>query len=185
MLSVFARLMLTITSIAPVALTYAWVAAMQSEWRVAAYAATAGIVAVAMCVGVLSIARTNLESISFTCKEIEAADSENFGFMLLYLLPLFTDKISTLNWEIWIPTIVVFGAIIGLGYGYHFNPLLGLLGWHFYKITSADGVKYVVVTKKHLRTAAQQMRVGQLTEYVLIDLGGKHDKLVRSVPPAA
>lgn len=171
MLSVFARLVLTATSIAPVGLTYAWVSLMQGEPRIALYAAATSAVAVFMCQVILRIARSRLEALPFACKEIEAADSENLGFMVLYLLPLFTDKIATLNWEIWIPTIVIFGGIIGLGYGYHFNPLLGLLGWHFYKVTSENGVKYVVITKKYIRSAAERLTVGQLTEYILIDLG--------------
>jgi hypothetical protein len=171
MLSVFARLMLTATSIAPVGMTYAWVAIMQDQPLIALYAAAVSLVAVALCLAILRIARTQLEAIPFKCEEIEAADSENIGFMILYLLPLFTDKISTLNWEIWIPTILVFGIIIGLGYGYHFNPLLGLLRWHFYKVTSENGVKYVVLTKKQIRSAAEKLTVGQLTEYILIDLG--------------
>jgi hypothetical protein len=120
---------------------------------------------------VLSFAQKNLEALQFKAKSIEPADSESFGFMLLYLLPLFTDKIGTLNWELWIPIIVVFSIITVTGYGYHFNPLLGILQWHFYKVTSEDGVTYVLITRKHLRTAVGPLRVGQLTEYILIDLG--------------
>ncbi len=90
--------------------------------------------------------------------------------MLLYLLPLFTDKINTLNWELWIPVIAIFSFITAFGYSYHFNPLLGLMGWHFYKVESTDGVTFVLITKKHLRTAADTLMVGQLTEYILLDL---------------
>src|SRR5215217_2273331 len=79
-------------------------------------------------------------------------------------------KIEALNWELWVPIVVVFAIIIGTGYGYHFNPLLGIMRWHFYKVTSEDGVTYVLITKKHLRTAAGIHRVGQLTEYILLDL---------------
>lgn len=168
MLSTLARLMLTASSIAPVGFTYSWVAWMQGNLRVALYSAIAGAVAVILCVIVLSVSRSQLESMPFKSKEIEAVDAENIGFMLLYLLPLFTEKISSLNWAVWIPTILVY---VATGYGYHFNPLLGLLRWHFYKITSTDGVKYVLITKKHIRSASQTISVGQLTEYILIDLG--------------
>ena len=60
--------------------------------------------------------------------------------------------------------------ITATGYNYHFNPLLGLLKWHFYKVQSNEGVTYVLITKKQLRTAANAVTVGQLTEYILIDL---------------
>lgn len=170
MLSVFARLMLTVSAIAPVGFTYAWVAYMQGQALVALWAAGVGIAAVAACLIVLSYARNNLESMRLNINAIEAADSENIGFMLLYLLPLFTDKISTLNWSLWVPTLIVFGLITATGYGYHFNPLLGILQWHFYRVTSTDGVTYVLITKKQMRVAHQLVSVGQLTEYVLLDL---------------
>jgi hypothetical protein len=170
MLSTLARLMLTASSIAPVGFTYAWVAYFQGQAKVAIIAALVGVAAVILCLLVLRYARKNLEKLKFNLQTIEAADSENLGFMLLYLLPLFTDKIVTLNWELWIPTVLVFGLIIATGYGYHFNPLLGILQWHFYKITSIEGVTYVLITKKHLRSAEEPLTVGQLTEYILIDL---------------
>jgi hypothetical protein len=170
MLSTLARLMLTASSIAPVGFTYAWVAYFQGQAKVAIIAALVGVAAVILCLLVLRYARKKLEKLKFNLQTIEAADSENLGFMLLYLLPLFTDKIVTLNWELWIPTVLVFGLIIATGYGYHFNPLLGILQWHFYKITSIEGVTYVLITKKHLRSAEEPLTVGQLTEYILIDL---------------
>ena len=88
-------------------------------------------------------------------------------------MPLFTGRFGALDWTIWVPTIIIFGVITATGYNYHFNPLLGLLGWHFYKVESTEGVKYVLITKKQLRTAADSIKVGQLTEYILLDVGGK------------
>jgi hypothetical protein len=171
MLSRLARLLLTASSIAPVSFTYAWVALVQHQKTVAIWATVVGVVAVIACLGLLRYARRTIESFAFETNSIEPADTESLGFMLLYLLPLFTDKISDLHWELWIPILVVFSVIVATGYGYHFNPLLGIFQWHFYKITSRDGVTYVLITKKHIRTAAKQLRVGQLTEYMLLDLG--------------
>lgn len=172
MLNSVARILLTATAVAPVSLTYAWVAFYQGQHFVAVLSLGLATVLVASCVALLSYVRRNTEALPFSPRSIEPADAESFGFMLLYLLPLFTDKIEMLNWELWIPLTVVFAVIIGAGYGYHFNPLLSLLRWHFYKVTSDSGVTFVLITKKHLRTAAGVHRVGQLTEYILIDLDG-------------
>lgn len=170
MLSILARILLTFSAIAPVSLTYAWVAWWQGEFRVASVSLALAIALVLACLWVLKHSRSNLEALPFRAKSIEPADAESFGFLLLYLLPLFTDKIGALNWELWIPVVVVFAIVTGTGYGYHFNPLLGIMRWHFYKTTSDDGVTYVLITKKHLRNAAGVISVGQLTEYMLIDL---------------
>lgn len=95
------------------------------------------------------------------------------GFLLLYLLPLFTAQFATLNWQVWVPTIVIFAAVVATGHNYHFNPLLGLMGWHFYKVGTREGITYVLITKKQLRNTTGSIEVGQLTEYIVIDLGGK------------
>ena len=170
MLTSFAKLLLTATAVAPVSLTYAWVAWYQCENLIAIIACGLAIFMLAICVLLLRYVSSHSESLPLNAASIEPADSESLGFMLLYVFPLFTDSIEALNWELWAPIMILFGVIIGTGYSYHFNPLLGLLGWHFYKVTSAGGVTYVLITKKHLRNAASVGRVGQLTEYVLIDL---------------
>ena len=86
---------------------------------------------------------------------------------------MFTAKINELTWQVWVPILMIFGIITAKSYAYHFNPLLGIMGWHFYKVSTAGGVTYVLITKKQLRRAAEEMQVGQLTEYILIDLGDK------------
>lgn len=170
MLNAFARILLTSSAIAPVGLTYAWVAYMQDQVKPAIIILGVSFAAVAICLLLLGYSRKNLEGSRFQAKEIEAADRENMGFLLLYLLPLFTSQFNTLNWQLWIPTLIIFAMITATGYNYHFNPLLGLLKWHFYKVQSNEGVTYVLITKKQLRTAANAITVGQLTEYILIDL---------------
>jgi hypothetical protein len=154
-----------------VSFTYAWVAFMQGERDVGIWAVIVGSIALFACVFMLGYARKTLERLPFETRSIEPADTESLGFMILYLLPLFTSKISELHWELWIPIIAVFSLIVATGYGYHFNPLLGIFQWHFYKVTSKDGVTYLLITKQYIRTAAGKLNVGQLTEYMLLDLG--------------
>lgn len=173
MLSKAARLMLTSTAVAPVLLTYAWVAFQAGDGRVAAVLLIACVLLVLICLGLLGYSKRNLERMKFSAVSIEAADRENIAFLLLYLLPLFTAQFATLNWQVWLPAIIVFGAVVATGYSYHFNPLLGLMGWHFYKVGTKEGVTYVLVTKKQLRNATETIEVGQLTEYIVIDLGGR------------
>lgn len=171
MFSSFARILLTSTAIAPVGLTYAWVAFAQGERNAAYIIVCFVVVLVCICIAMLRFAKRNLEKMKFVPSSIEAADKENIGFMLLYLLPLFTDEFNSLNWSLWIPTLAIFGLVTANGYGYHFNPLLGVLRWHFYKVSSKEGVSYILITKRHLRSASTNLTVGQLTEYILIDIG--------------
>ncbi|MBB4105905.1 MULTISPECIES: hypothetical protein [Pseudomonadota] len=171
MLSRVAKLMLTSTAIAPVLLTYAWVAFQSGDSCVALVLAAACVALVFVCWLLLRYAKNNLERMSFKPVSIEAADRENMGFLLLYLLPLFTAQFDALNWNVWIPAILIFAGVVATGYSYHFNPLLGLMGWHFYKVGTAEGVTYVLITKKQLRNATDTVEIGQLTEYIVLDLG--------------
>jgi len=173
MLSRVAKLMLTSTAIAPVLLTYAWVAFQAGDACMAIVLAAACVALVFVCWLLLRYAKNNLERMSFKPISIEAADRENMGFLLLYLLPLFTAQFDALNWNVWIPAILIFAAVVATGYSYHFNPLLGLMGWHFYKVGTAEGVTYVLITKKQLRNATDTVEIGQLTEYIVLDLGRK------------
>lgn len=170
MLNSLARIVLTATAIAPVGFTYSWVAYMQDQPTTALVCLIASLSLFVLAICLIRYAQSNLEKIYFLPVEAEPSDQENIGFMLLYLLPLFTDKIESLNWTLWLPTLVIFSIITARGYSYHFNPLLGLLGWHFYKVKSKEGVSLVLITKKKLRSTTNCLIVGELTEYVLLDV---------------
>lgn len=173
MLNWLAKLLLTSTAIAPVLITYAWVAYQSDkEWQ-AVFLLVACLLLIAICVLMLRYSKKHLERVKFSATAVEAADRENMGFLLLYLLPLFTAQFTALNWQVWVPTIIIFGAVVATGYSYHFNPLLGIMGWHFYKASTKEGVTYVLVTKRQLRRATETIEVGQLTEYIVIDIGGR------------
>jgi hypothetical protein len=172
MLNGLAKLLLTSTAIAPVLLTYAWLAYLANEKFFVAAILGACAALILICLGLLHYAKTHLERVNFTTVSIEAADRENMGFLLLYLSPLFTSTFTSINWQVWVPTILIFAGVVATGYSYHFNPLLGLMGWHFYKVGTPEGVTYVLITKKQLRSVAGTIEVGQLTEYIVMDVGG-------------
>ncbi len=170
MLSWIAKILLTSTAIAPVGFTYAWVAWLGGDKLFAALSVCVSLFLVLICIWMLRYAKKNLERINFTVSSVEAADRENMGFLILYLLPLFTSSFSSLNWTVWVPTLITFAVITSTGYSYHFNPLLGIMRWHFYKVGTPEGVTYVLITKKELRRASQPLVVSQLTEYIVIDI---------------
>lgn len=173
MLNLIARLALTASAIAPVCLVYAWMAVLAEEYGFALLLTVICAILVAICILILTLAKKMVAPLSFSASKIEAADREHIGFLLLYLLPLFTSKFEDLNWDIWVPAIVVFAVITATGYTYHFNPLIGFLGYHFYKVEAVGGVTYVLITRRQLHKAAVPLQVGQLTEYILLDLGEK------------
>src|SRR5690606_14991943 len=141
------------SAIAPVALVYAWVAAVEGHYSSAIYISIVCFLLLLACIGLFSAARRNLERQTFKPITIEAADRENMAFLVLYLSPLLAAPFGCVNWNVWVPTILIFALITATGYTYHFNPLIGLMGWHFYRVSTQEGVTYVLVTRKHLQTA--------------------------------
>lgn len=170
MLNSVAKVVLTATAIAPVGFTYAYAAWAADRVGLALGLTFASLVLAAVCRFLLNYSCKHLERMNFTTTTVEAADRENMALLLLYLLPLFTADFENLNWHLWVPTLLIFALVVGTGYSYHFNPLLGLLGWHFYKVSTPEGVTYVLITKKRLHDARDKLVVGQLTEYIVLDL---------------
>lgn len=168
MLSLVARVVLTLTALAPVLLTYAW-SVRQQDSGLALLLVTAAALLTLLCVNILHKAEERLEKVSLRINGAEAADRENVAFLLLYISPLFGQAFLELNWSIALPVVLVFGLVTLTGYNYHFSPLLGLLGWHAYKVNSSEGITYVLLTKRQLRSALGPIVVRQLTEYVLIE----------------
>ena len=74
MLNWLAKLLLTSTAIAPVLLSYAWVAYRAGEARQALVLVVLVVALVVISLGVLHYAKTQLERISFTATSVNAAD---------------------------------------------------------------------------------------------------------------
>lgn len=170
MLSGFAKLSLTATSIAPVGFTYAFAAFLAGESGIGILISFVSFLLIIICISIFWYAIRHVEPFSFKIVSLEAADRENLSLLLIYLLPLFTTDFESLNWLVWVPSLVIIALVVGTGYSYHFNPILGVMGWHFYRASTPEGVTYVLLTKKQLRSAKTQFKVGQLTEYIVVEL---------------
>lgn len=163
------RVIFTSTAIAPVGLTYAWATRESDNWGAIGAAVLAAVLTL-IAVLFITLAKRTFERVEIQPKSVEAADKENVAFLLLYLSPLFTASFSEINWSLLGPTFFVFAAVVATGYNYHFSPLLGLLGWHSYKISDQAGVTYVIFTRRQMRATVDLINVVQLTEYVLLDV---------------
>ena len=160
--------LMTATAFAPALLVYAVVWAAQCYYWEAIYCVLAGSVLVVLCLSLMAYARKNLPVLEHTPKSIEAVDSETMNFLLIYLLPLITRDLATYNWLAWIVIAIVFCIVVATSYSYHFNPLLVLCGYHFYKVSDKEGMSYALITKNRLFKANNVLKVGKLSEYVLI-----------------
>jgi len=173
MLSLLARLFLVSTAMAPILLVYGIMAYVAGKKTDAGWFLLACVLLVLACLFMLWSSKRRLAKQKFKATKAEATDRENASFLLLYVLPLFVADYNDLNWLIWIPVLILFALFAATGYSYHCNPMLGLMGWHFYRVAGDEGITYLLITKRHLTTVDASMEIAQLAEYILLDTTGQ------------
>lgn len=170
MFSSFTKLLLVLTALSPIALVYGWVTISEGfYWASLFLLSTCAVLTISTLV-VLRYSYKHLERFDFKFTAVEPVDQENVTFLLFYLSPLFVDKLGSLNFNVLVPALAVYAMLTATSYSYHFNPLLALMGWHFFKVTTPEGVTYILLTTKKIKNVDSISEVGQLTDYMLIDL---------------
>ena len=174
MMSSLSRFLLAFTSVAPALLTYALVALYMREIKTAIILVIPAVIAVVIFSLMLKYMKGNLERMELKMMSVEAADQESLSLLLIYILPLLRPQFefSSVDWITWGIVLVVLVGVMSTGYGYHFNPLLNLMGWHFYKVGTDEGMNYLLITRKRIYNASEKIETGRLGEYIAIDLGG-------------
>ena len=137
---------LAATALAPVLLV--WAAAV---YRVAPLQAAAAVaisaLLVLICISTLAFAERELQQEPVGLKKATRLDKEALAFMVTYALPLIAKEGASKN----LPAVIVFMIVVGLVLVQlqilHVNPLLGMLGFHFYEIERTDGDCALVISR--------------------------------------
>lgn len=169
-MSLLSNLILTGTALAPVLFVYAVVAAIERELLAAVIVAGVGFLLVAVGIFLLKFVKSHLERIQLRINSVEVADRESVGLLVVYLVPLLRTSFSELEYVVLVPAVAIFLALSLTGYNFHFNPLLRAVGWNFYKVGTPEGVTYVLISKRTLKSTSGTIVVGELTNYTVIDL---------------
>ena len=64
---------------------------------------------------------------------------------------------------------VIFFFIVYNSHAYHFNPLLGCFGYHFFEVTIEGDITYVLITRQNITDCKNVSQVVQLPEYMILD----------------
>lgn len=174
MLRPFAKALLVATSLAPVLGAYGInaISAGQSTCQIVRWFIIAGCL-LAICLLIMEFMKKHEEIQTLAVKSIRTADQEVLAFLVAYLLPLIAKDTLGIEGDIW-TILYVFALVFVAIYhnnSYHFNPLLGLCGYHFYEIEADDGMSFLLVTRQTLRKQRLSTRAVQLTDYMFLDLG--------------
>jgi hypothetical protein len=167
MLRFLPKLFLVATAFAPVMVTFSAVFWFENKRDLAAILLGAAALAVIVCVTIIKLSASQLASNPVIIKSIKPADKEIVGFVLAYLLPL--ARGSQFNGVPMFIVLGVFFLVVMTSNAYHTNPLLGLIGYHFYEATIED-VGYTLLSRRNLHNTKAIKVVVSLTDYMLLDV---------------
>ncbi|WP_338461918.1 hypothetical protein VZH09_13410 [Synechococcus elongatus IITB7] len=168
-----AKLLLVLTSLSPGIATYGLATLLLgsspfscSVWGPIAIALFLAIT----CIIIINLAAHTLPALSVKVVEIKSADSEIVGFALAYVLPVLTSTSTAIDLRMLLLCFFSLAVLVWGTNSYHINPMLSLLGYHFYEIMSDTGITFVVLSKRTLRQVRSLKSVTFLTDYMALDL---------------
>jgi len=126
------------------------------------------IILTSLCVLLLFLSTRNLEKNPIKINAVKTADKEVVGFIIVYLLPLINESTVKVNTAVLIFIALLFFWIVFTSNSYHFNPLLGFLGYHFYEITIEGGITYILISRNDIVNCKNIKYVVQLSEYMVL-----------------
>lgn len=170
MLSRLARLLLALSSLAPVALTWAIADYGRSGFDVRqVYACVLAGALVIACAAILRVAERSLGSVSFVAAELKPVDNEVVAFIFAYLFPVVAPVDGVSAWGQGF-VIIILAIVLAFSNAFTFNPVLTLFGYRFYEIKSTSGISYLLISKSDITDLRRVQRVGQLSRYLLLHI---------------
>jgi hypothetical protein len=165
------KVFLVATSLAPISLTLAFLDVRSGHLAQALGWLLFALLLVLSTRFILYLSRKQLEVLPIKLCKAKTSDREVIGFLLAYVLPLALTSGTTPQVDGWAIGFLValFGLVVWGTHAYDFNPLLGLIGYHFFEVETDSGITYVLITKRSIVSVHQVAEVVQLTEYVLLD----------------
>lgn len=171
MLSKLAKLLLVLTSLAPILFSFSFVSWLRGRpWlEVVTYLLVAACLTV-IAVAIIRQSRRHLTKSTIQIESLKTVDKEIIGFLLAYLLPLVSHPLApVIDWRVGAFVLAIFFVVVWGTHSYNFNPLLGILGFHFFEVTTSAKVTYVLITRQDLYNTRNVTDVVQISEYMLLD----------------
>lgn len=179
------RFLFTVTSLAPLFLTYAVVFLFNDRF---AFALTANnvkgflcIVAMAalvlICQRVLTFYSNKVPSGPMQITSLRVADRSAITFVVVYLLPLVTVQGIEIRPIILLVVVGLLAWLIYHSEAYLVNPLLSMwpFKYHFYEVTTKEEVTYILVSRREILNTRDQLEVKQISTYMFLDVEGYGD----------
>lgn len=127
-----------------------------------------------ICWGLLRYAAGAVQTHMLKIAQFEDKDKEVLAFLLAYLLPFAAakDMLADVHWLTGAYVFAVILLVFTHARAFHFNPMMGLLGYHFYSLKDGDGVSVLLISPKELRRAGGEVQTVRLAHDIYLQIGG-------------
>ena len=139
----------------------------------AGFRGAVALLLVFLCWALLRYASKNAQQHAYRIKEFERDDKEVLAFLVTYLLPfLSTDKMGFAgDWLTGAYVLLIIFLVIAHAGAFHFNPVMGLLGYHFYSVKNQDGVSHLLISRAELCRPGQEVQTVRLAQNIYLHTG--------------
>lgn len=173
MLNWLAKFLLVASSLAPALGAVAVINSGSSEWVNWAVPLGAAVALVVCCWGMLAYAATNAERYRVEIAEFERTDQEVLAFLLAYLLPFISAEGAafTKHWLVGGYILAMIMLVVAHVGAFHFNPVMWLLGYHFYAVKDRNGISQVLISREKFRRAGERVETVRLAHNIYLQTG--------------
>ncbi len=169
MLNRIVRVLLALTAISPLSVSLAYLFARGQKYAWAIGALFACIAFGWLAQRIIVTAATKLETLPVSIVKARSADKEVIGFFVAYALPLILRGQSNPDLGSWLFAALMLFVVLWGTHAMQVNPVLGLLGFHFYEVETKGGITYLMITKRKITNAMSVDLVVQLSEYGILE----------------
>lgn len=169
MLGRLVRILLALTAIAPLSVSLAYVFASQRNFVWAAVAASCCIGLGLIALWIIRRASERLEQLPIVIQKAKSADKEVIGFFVAYALPLVFRGQAAPDLAGWLVAAAMLLFVLWSTHAIQVNPVLGVMGFHFYEVEAKGGVTYLMITRRKISNVMSVGSVVQLSEYGILE----------------
>jgi len=163
-----------LSSGAPILVTFsiAWYVT-QSTYMISAFFIAISVILIIIAAAIFYEVKTKLASLGLRAKKVTQNDKCIIGYILSYLLPFASIVFDKYNPYLFLGVALLIFIVALVAYTPTANPLLFLIGYHFYDVETENGIgNYLVISKKAIRNKSELKKAIRVTEYLLIDVSG-------------
>ncbi|MBB2198803.1 hypothetical protein HLH44_15305 [Gluconacetobacter sp. 1c LMG 22058] len=170
MLNNLFRVMLSLTSVCPIFISLAYVEYFREcHFYMALFFIVLFFVIVLLARTIINLSKKKLEIIPISIKKAKSTDKEVISFCASYALPVIFRSNSVSDLQSWLVAASILFFVLLMTNAMPANPVLGVLGYHFYEVDSDAGMGYVLITKKQITHIRQITKVVQIGEYGILE----------------